>query len=237
MSKNESTKYSPYFIMYGRDPVPQVDTLLQPRLQYTGEDYVPTMFEHLHNAYTQAAQNMQEARERNKALIAQSAKPSDFKPGDLVYYFDPSVQPGNSAKFTLPWKSHVRVISKLGEENCCIKNMHTGKTKIVHSENLRFKEENDVWNRTYSSVQIGIRSKETPQRQQPLRATRFPFGDQLWYSNLPEDQNDDSISVTEADADRNATELQGEDSRPNLETALAVTGDPSALRSLTVITG
>ena len=231
MSKNESTKYSPYFIMYGRDPVLPVDTLLQPRLQYTGEDYVPTMFEHLHNAYTQAAQNMQEARERNKALIAQSAKPSDFKPGDLVYYFDPSVQPGNSAKFTLPWKSHFRVISKLGEENYCIKKMHTGKTKIVHSENLRFKEENDVWNRTYSSVrrpvQIGIRSEETPQRQQPLRATRLPFGDQLWYSNLPGDQNDDSSSETEADADRNATELLGEDSRPNLETPSAVNGDPS----------
>ena len=68
MSKNESTKYSPYFIMHGRDPVLPVDTLLQPRLQHTGEDYVPTMFEHLNNAYTQAAQNMQEARERNTKL-------------------------------------------------------------------------------------------------------------------------------------------------------------------------
>ena len=153
MSKNESTKYSPYFIMYGRDPVLLVDTLLQPRLQYTGEDYVPTMFEHLHNAYSQVVQNMQESRDRNKALIAQNATPSDFKPGDLVYYYDPSVQPGNSAKFTLPWKNYFRIVSKLGEENYCIKNMQTGKTKIVHSENLRIREENDVWNR-YCSICI-----------------------------------------------------------------------------------
>ena len=51
MSKNETTKHSPYFVMYGRDPVLPVDTLLQPRHRYSGEDYVPAMFEHLHNAY------------------------------------------------------------------------------------------------------------------------------------------------------------------------------------------
>ena len=101
MSKNESTKYSPYFVMYGRDPVLPVDTLLQPRHRYTGEEYVPAMFEHLHNAYAQVASNMQQAREHNKSLISNTAIPSNFKPGDLVYYFDPSVQPGNSTKLTL----------------------------------------------------------------------------------------------------------------------------------------
>ena len=89
MSKNESTKHSPYFVMYGRDPVLPVDTLLQPRHRYTGEDYVPAMFEHLHNAYAQVAQNIQQAREHNQSLIADKAIPSNFKPGDLVFYFDP----------------------------------------------------------------------------------------------------------------------------------------------------
>ena len=68
---------------------------------------------------------MQQAREHNKNCIAKAAQSSDFKPGDLVYYFDPSVQPGDSTKLTLRWKNYYRVVSKLGEENYCIKNMQT----------------------------------------------------------------------------------------------------------------
>ena len=68
MSKNESTKHTPYFVMYGRDPVMPVDTLLQPRSKYFGEDYVPLAFERLHDAYAEVVQNMQQSREHNKKL-------------------------------------------------------------------------------------------------------------------------------------------------------------------------
>ena len=186
MSKNESTKHSPYFVIHGRDPVLPIDTLLQPRHRYTGEEYVPAMFEHLHNAYAQVTQNIQQSREHNQSLIANHAIPSDFKPGDLVFYFDPSVQPGNSTKLTLHWKAHFRVVSKLGKENYCIKNMNTGKTRIVHSENLRHRDSNDVWDRTYTTirqpVQVSQLPEEQPTRQQPLRGARLPYSDQQWYS-------------------------------------------------------
>ena len=108
------------------------------------------MFEHLHNVYAQAAQNIQQERERNQLLIANKAIPSDLKPGGLVFCFDPSVQPGDSTKLTLSWKTHFRVVSKWGKENYCIQNMLTGKTKIVHSENLMHRDSNNVWDRTYT---------------------------------------------------------------------------------------
>ena len=38
---------SSQFIVYGRDPVLPMDTLLQPRPKYMGEDYVPCMLERL----------------------------------------------------------------------------------------------------------------------------------------------------------------------------------------------
>ena len=98
MAKNESTKYSPFFVMYGRDPVMPVDTFMQPRHRYYGDDYVPMMFEQLHNSYSQVIQNLQESRERNKEIVARQATPSDFKPGDLVFYFDPSIPLGNTPK-------------------------------------------------------------------------------------------------------------------------------------------
>ena len=186
VSKNESTKHTPFFIMYGRDPILPVDTLLQPRPKYLGEDYVPTAFERLHEAYSQVVQNMQQSRDHNKTLIARTAQASDFKPGDLVYYFDPSVQPGDSNKFTLHWRNYYRIVSKLGQENYCIKNMHTNKSKIVHSENLRHRSDDDVWDRKYDTlrppIRLGTRPEETPTRTQPLRAARLPASDQDWYN-------------------------------------------------------
>ena len=149
--------------MYGRDPVLPVDTLLQPRHRYSGEDYVPAMFEHLHNAYTQVAQNIQQAREHNQSLIADKVIPSNFKLGDLVFYFDPSVQPGDSTNLTLYWRNYFRVVSKLGTENYCIKNMNSGKTKIVHSENLRHRDTNDVWNRSYDSIRQPVQVSNLPE--------------------------------------------------------------------------
>ena len=40
MSSNSTTRHTPFFLVYGRDPVLPMDTLLQPRLKYMGEDYV-----------------------------------------------------------------------------------------------------------------------------------------------------------------------------------------------------
>ena len=40
---NESSEYTPYMLMYGRDPISPLDTLLEPRRRYYGDEYVPTM--------------------------------------------------------------------------------------------------------------------------------------------------------------------------------------------------
>ena len=37
-AKNESTKFSPFYVIYGRDPVLPVDTLLAPKYRYQGEE-------------------------------------------------------------------------------------------------------------------------------------------------------------------------------------------------------
>ena len=40
---NESSKYTPYMLMYGRDPILLLVTLLEHRRRYYGDEYVPTM--------------------------------------------------------------------------------------------------------------------------------------------------------------------------------------------------
>lgn len=193
-SKQESTNYSPFFIMYGRDPILGVDGILKIREQYQGEDYVPIMFERLHEAYQQVIQNLEESRERNSDMVAKKAQKSSFIPGDAVYYFDPTVKPGNSSKLTIHWQPNWRILDKKSDENYLIKNMANGKTKIVHSENLRRRDTNDVWKRQFDKVSppvripTHIREESEPLRQQPLRAARLPFSDRHWYQQRAEQQ-------------------------------------------------
>ena len=47
---NESRKYTPYMLMYGRDPILPLDTLLEPRRRYYGDAYVATKLKRLQAA-------------------------------------------------------------------------------------------------------------------------------------------------------------------------------------------
>ena len=70
---NDTTHFTPFFLVYGRDPILPLDTLLRPKFKYMGEDNIPTMLQTLHIAYTHVKENTLEARERNKAYIARNA--------------------------------------------------------------------------------------------------------------------------------------------------------------------
>ena len=60
---NESSKYTPYMLMYGRDPILPLDTLLEPRRRYYGDEYVPTMLQRLQTAFAHVAINTKKARD------------------------------------------------------------------------------------------------------------------------------------------------------------------------------
>ena len=99
-SSNESSKFTPYFIVYGRDPVLPMDTLLQPRPKYMGEDYVPCMLERLHYAYRDVQCHLMQSRNRNKERLNRRARNANFEPGNAVFYLDPTVRSGLSNKLS-----------------------------------------------------------------------------------------------------------------------------------------
>ena len=49
---NDSTQYLPYELIYGRDVILPLDTLLEPRRKYYGKECFPTMLQKLHKAFT-----------------------------------------------------------------------------------------------------------------------------------------------------------------------------------------
>ena len=181
-AKNETTKFSPFYIMYGRDPVLPMDTLLAPKYRYQGEEYVPTMLENLHGAYHQVRHNLERSHEKNKIYYDRKAKPVNLKVGDLVYFRDPS-QATQSSKLTSQWRPFYRIIKALSEVTFVIKDQLSGGTKVVNAHNLRVADPNTLWKHVTeepTSINSKYQQKEKsliPLRVQPPRRSKFSAAD------------------------------------------------------------
>ena len=63
---NEHSKESPFFLMFGRDPVLPLNTLLEPKIRYLGNDFNVLSFDAMKNKFKIAATNLKLAQEREK---------------------------------------------------------------------------------------------------------------------------------------------------------------------------
>ena len=177
-SVNDTTQFSPFFLVYGRDPVLPMDSLLNPQLRYMGEDYVPCMLQRLHMAYSEVKCNMQEARDRNRKRLNKRATTHKFEAGDAVFYYDPTTTPGHSDKLTLHWKPHYRIVEQLSPVNFRIRQQVTGKSKVVHAENLQPAFPEMAWDAERTNYQdVSPEAEQTGRRFLPIRKTRLACPD------------------------------------------------------------
>ena len=68
--------------MFGRDPVLPLNTLLEPKVRYVGNDINVLSLEALKNMYEIAATNLKMAREKKD--FPKDHKPIHLQPGDVV---------------------------------------------------------------------------------------------------------------------------------------------------------
>lgn len=176
-SVNETTRHTPFFLVYGRDPILPMDTLLNPKFKYHGEDYVPITLQRLHVAFEAVKKNMSEARERNKHNYDKRAVDRQFEPGDAVYLYDATVKSGSTKKLTSPWRPFYRIIEQTSPVNYRIKSQPTGKTKIVHVNMLKAAHPDETWDIERDVIEpIVTENEETTLRQQPIRAAKLVAG-------------------------------------------------------------
>ena len=106
---NEHSKESPFFLMFGRDLVLPLNTLLEPKIRYMGTDINIISLESMKILYEIVATNLKLARERGDP--PKQPPPTKLQPGDTVV-----IQNHTKGPFDPKYIGDYRVVSLKGNQ-------------------------------------------------------------------------------------------------------------------------
>ena len=125
---NEHSRESPFFLMFGRDPLLPLTKLLRPKLRYLGNEESILSLESLQNIYQLVVTNLKTAREKRQPSLIVDSK---LREGDLVLVKD------HMAKAFQPrFKGNFRVIKQKGNQ-VEIRPAEGGETTKVHVTDIK----------------------------------------------------------------------------------------------------
>ena len=114
VSAQESTKESPFYLLFGRNPrLPTESTLTQPRSVYTIDldDYKTALISNLGSAWEAAKTSIQSAQNKQKLYYDQKSKQTSFNVGDRVLVYMPNEVKGKDWKLKRPFHGPYCIIS------------------------------------------------------------------------------------------------------------------------------
>ena len=129
---SESSRFSPFFLLYNRDVVLPIDNILKPRRKYLGEELHQTALQAQHKSFVAVRNHLGKAKKRQAIYSDRGTKSIEFKVGDPVYYKNNQ----RKWKLDLKWKPYYRILKKTGPVSYVIKNQLDGSTSKVHAEML-----------------------------------------------------------------------------------------------------
>ena len=127
----QSSKESPFILMFGRDPITPVAKLLEPRPRYYGERGTALKMDMLRRLYTVVVQNIRKAREK---LPKKEDEPHNFKVNDMVLVKDP-----DAAVFEPRYQPNFRVTAIFGNNRIEVQDEH-GHKSIRRSAHVKYIE-------------------------------------------------------------------------------------------------
>jgi hypothetical protein len=130
---NESSSFSPFYLLYNRDVVLPIDNILKPRRRYLGEDPHKIAIEQQHKTFTMVQRILKRSKKRQAKYANRNAVDIDLKVGDPVYYKNNQRQ----SKLQSKWKPFYRIIEQISPVTFKIKNQLDGKVTKAHKELLR----------------------------------------------------------------------------------------------------
>ena len=138
---HESTKFTPFHLMYGRSPTLPVDVFLGRTNSYEGFSGYPDIIREMHkvlgDSYATVRQNLTQAQSRRKHLHDHSANSTAFQCGDRVWLYVPAVKQGRSRKLSSLWRGPYTVIDKTSSVNYRIQLIGTSQSLVVHHNRLK----------------------------------------------------------------------------------------------------
>ena len=158
---HRSLGYSPFFLMFGRQPrLPvdlEIDAPCRPK-SVTITEYVDRLCEGLREAYREAIKMSNASHEKNKQLYDKRLNAFHYEPGDKALLFRKVVKKGMFYKFLRPWRP-VTIVERRGDLNYRIR-AEDGKMLTVHHNRLRPSTVRDF-------VESGPSDLEIPQSREP----------------------------------------------------------------------
>ena len=130
---SETTKFSPFFLLYNRDVILPLDNILKPRRRYYGNDHHEVAAQEQHRAFTLVKNNVEGARKRQLDRINKKTEDIEFQPGDLVFYKNHC----RIGKLDKRWKPGYVVVEKTGPVSYKINDQLTSSVVKAHASQLR----------------------------------------------------------------------------------------------------
>lgn len=171
-SKHASTGYTPFYLMFGRQPHMPLDVIYGVAPSHVQEhcQYVANLRRTMESAYCLARKNMQTAAYRQKENYDLKIHGDNFKPGQLVWLCNPVVPKGNSKKLHAPWVGPYKVIKCLSDTVYRIQDTRANRRRqVVHfdrlkpcPENIRIKAKPDVPGQRASTAETPTQSSRPP---------------------------------------------------------------------------
>ena len=125
----QSSKESPFVLMFGRDPIMPVAKLLEPRPRYYGERGSSLKMDTLRRLYAVVVQNIRKAREK---LPKKEEEPHNFKVNDMMLVKDP-----DPAVFEPRYQRHFRVTAIFGNNRIEVQD-ERGHKSIRRSAHVKY---------------------------------------------------------------------------------------------------
>ena len=134
---HSTTGYSPFYLMYGREPRLPIDIVYGTQSP-SPDNFVRQSHKLMEQAYHRVREHLSAGHQQQKDIYDKRVHGDPYQEGDIVWLLDPVVAEGQSKKLHHPWKGPFRVLKKISNCDYLVESTAGKHIKtIVHFNRLK----------------------------------------------------------------------------------------------------